>query len=127
MKAKLLPLFFNPGRDQAFDNQLSILRDLLALDAELLSPVALGSPLPEADAVIFPQLLGEGYRRAAEFQSISIPILVVTSAAALRISERRITEFEIGTISGLHRGRARPRPMPGIARGLIYHVAPSWR
>ena len=79
MKAKLLPLFFDPGRDQAFDNQLSILRDLLALDAELLSPVALGSPLPEADAVIFPQLLGEGYRRAAEFQSISIPILVVTS------------------------------------------------
>ena len=73
MKAKLLPLFFDPGRDQAFDSQLSILRDLLALDAELLSPVALGSPLPEADAVIFPQLLGEGYRRAAEFQSISIP------------------------------------------------------
>jgi hypothetical protein len=57
MKAKLLPLFFDAGRDQAFDSQLSILRDLLALDAELLSPVALGSPLPEADAVIFPQPL----------------------------------------------------------------------
>jgi hypothetical protein len=79
MKAKLLPLFFDPGRDQGFDNQLANLRELLALEADLLSPVAVGSPLPEADAVIFPQLLGEGYRRVAEFQGIRIPILVVTS------------------------------------------------
>ena len=79
MKATLLPLFFEPGRDQGFDNQLTNLRELLALEAELLSPVALGSPLPEADAVIFPQLLGEGYRRVAEFQGITLPILVVTS------------------------------------------------
>jgi hypothetical protein len=79
MKATLLPLFFDPGRDRGFDNQLGVLRDLLASDAELLSPVALGSPLPEADAVIFPQLLGEGYRRTEDFQRIRIPILVVTS------------------------------------------------
>ena len=58
MKAKLLPLFFDPGRDQGFDNQLTTLRDHLASEAEFLSPVALGSPLPEADAVIFPQLAG---------------------------------------------------------------------
>ena len=79
MKAKLLPLFFVPGRDQGFDNQLANLRELLMLEAELLPPVPLGSHLPEADAIIFPQLLGEGYRRAEEFQSIRIPILVVTS------------------------------------------------
>jgi len=79
MKAKLLPLFFDPGRDQGFDNQVTILRDLLAFEAELLSPTALGSPLPEADAVIFPQLLGEGYRRPADFQRIGVPILIVTS------------------------------------------------
>jgi hypothetical protein len=79
MKAILLPLFFDPGRDQGFDNQLGIVRELLALEAEILPAVALGSPLPEADAVIFPQLLGEGFRRVAEFQRISIPILVVTS------------------------------------------------
>jgi hypothetical protein len=79
MKAKLLPVFFDPGRDQGFDNQLTNLRELLTLEAELLSPVALGSPLQEADAVIFPQLLGEGYRQAAEFERISVPILIVTS------------------------------------------------
>src|ERR1700722_3036209 len=79
MKAILLPLFFDPGRDQGFDNQLGILRELLAREADILPAVALGSPLPEADAVIFPQLLGEGYRRVAEFQGIRIPLLVVTS------------------------------------------------
>src|ERR1700722_1059543 len=79
MKAILLPLFFDPGRDQGFDNQLGILRELLAREADILPAVALGSPLPEADAVIFPQLLGEGFRRVAEFQRISLPILVVTS------------------------------------------------
>ena len=79
MKARLLPLFFVPGRDQGFDNQLANLRELLMLEAELLPPVPLGSHLPEADAIIFPQLLGEGYRRTEEFQSIRIPILVVTS------------------------------------------------
>src|ERR1700719_4458379 len=79
MKAKLLPLFFDPGGEQGFDKQLTTLREHLVLEAEFLSPVALGSPLPEADAVIFPQLLGEGYRRLADFQRISVPILIVTS------------------------------------------------
>src|ERR1700731_1170595 len=79
MKAKLLPLFFDPGRDQGFDRQLAALGEHLGLEAELLPPVALGSPLPEADAVIFPQLLGEGYRRTADFQRIGVPILIVTS------------------------------------------------
>src|SRR3984957_18097908 len=79
MKAILLPLFFDPGRDQGFDNQLGILRELLAREADILPAVALGSPLPEADAVIFPQLRGEGYRRLSDFQRISVPILIVTS------------------------------------------------
>ena len=78
-ESKITSRFFDPGRDQGFDNQLTILHELLALEAELLSPVALGSPFPEADAVIFPQLLGEGYRQAAEFERISVPILIVTS------------------------------------------------
>jgi L-fucose isomerase-like protein len=35
--------------------------------------------LPDADAVIFPQLLGEAYRRLAEFKAIRLPLLIVTS------------------------------------------------
>jgi L-fucose isomerase-like protein len=79
MKARLVPLYFEPGRDSGFDDQLNTLRDLLGEHAELLPPVPLGAPLPEADAVVFPQLLGEGYRRLDDFKAIRLPILIVTS------------------------------------------------
>jgi hypothetical protein len=56
MKARLIPIYFEPGKDGGFDVQLDALRQLLADWAEILAPVALGTPLPNADAVIFPQL-----------------------------------------------------------------------
>ena len=79
MKAKLVPIYFDPGRDQGFDEQVKALNTLLAEKAELLAPVALGMPLPEADAAVFPQLLGETYRRVKDFKTIGLPILIVTS------------------------------------------------
>jgi hypothetical protein len=79
MSAQLVPIYFDPGRDQDFDKQLDNLKALLADCAEILPPVALGRPLPEADAVVFPQLLGEAYRRVKDFQAIALPILIVTS------------------------------------------------
>jgi len=79
MKASLVPLFFDPGRDEDFDVQLGRLHDLLADSAELLEPVPLGAPLPEADALVFPQLLGEAYRRLDAFQALDLPILIITS------------------------------------------------
>lgn len=79
MKARLVPVYFDPGRDPDFDKQLDVLKGLLADCAEILPAVALGRPLPEADAVVFPQLLGEAYRRVKDFQGIGLPILIVTS------------------------------------------------
>ena len=80
MKAKLAPIYFDPGRDEGFDTQLARLRDLLADEAEFLEPVALGRRLPrEADAAVFPQMLGEAYRRVGDFRHIDAPIFVVTS------------------------------------------------
>ncbi len=79
MKARLVPLYLDPGRDSDFDRQLAALHSLLAEEAELLEPVALGNPIPEAEAVIFPQVLGEAYRQVAAFQSIDLPILLITS------------------------------------------------
>lgn len=58
---------------------LAALRVLLADDAEFLDPLPLGGRIPDADGVIFPQLLGEAYRQAAAFQAIRVPILLVTS------------------------------------------------
>ncbi len=78
MKARLQPLFF-AGRDAEFDTQLSILQEMLADEAEFLTPLPLGSALPTAEAIIFPQLLGEAYRRLDEFKQIDLPILTVTS------------------------------------------------
>jgi hypothetical protein len=79
MKPRLVPIYFDPGRDSGFDAQLDKLRGLLAQDADFLEPVPLGAKLPDCDATIFPQLLGEAYRRVPDFRSLTLPLLVITS------------------------------------------------
>jgi hypothetical protein len=79
MKARLVPLYFQSDEDRDFVDQLAALTRLLADDAEILPPVALGSVLPAADGVVFPQMLGDAFRRAGEFKAIDLPILVITS------------------------------------------------
>ncbi len=79
MKIHLVPVYFDPGRDKDFDVQLQVLKGLLADQVEFLAPAPLGTRLPNADAAIFPQLLGEAYRSVAAFKSIELPILIVTS------------------------------------------------
>ncbi len=79
MKPRLVPVFFDPGRDSGFDVQLAALRILFANEAEFLPPVALGESLPGCDAVVFPQLLGEAYRRLDDFRALQLPVLVLTS------------------------------------------------
>jgi hypothetical protein len=79
MKARLVPVYFVQGRDEEFDLQLRRLKDLLADQAEFLDPVPLGDRLPDAEAIIFPQFLGEAYHQVADFKAIHLPILVITS------------------------------------------------
>lgn len=79
MKPRLVPLYFDPGRDEAFDAQLAALDRLIGDAAELLPPVALGHSLPDAEAVIFPQILGQAYQLLEAFKAIDVPILIVTS------------------------------------------------
>jgi len=79
MKARLVPLYFDPGRDADFDRMLQALRSTLSDRVELLEPRPLGSPLPEAEAVLFPQLLGQAYRSVEAFRAIDVPILFITS------------------------------------------------
>jgi len=79
MKARLVPSFFVPGRDDEFDRQVETLKSSLAEQAEILDPVALGLPLPEAEAVVFPQLLGAAYTQPGRLKEIRLPILIVTS------------------------------------------------
>jgi hypothetical protein len=79
MLARIIPLYFEPGRDAEFDQQVAVLHDLLEGVAEILPEHPLGDNLPECDAVIFPQLLGEAYRKLEDFQVLTKPILIITS------------------------------------------------
>ena len=79
MKAKLVPIYFKNPDVPDFANQLRKLHELLADEAEMLEPVLLGASLPEADAVIFPEMLGAAFREVEKIQKLPQPILVVTS------------------------------------------------
>jgi hypothetical protein len=79
MKARLVPVYFKSGTDLEFTKQVETLRNLLAEEAEILAPVALGLTLPEAEAIIFPQLLGDAYKQLNDFKQLNLPLLTVTS------------------------------------------------
>lgn len=80
MKAKLVPIYFKSAEEPDFVHQLGHLKALLAEEADFLAPVALGQPVPEgADGVIFPDMLGDAYRRLEEIQALPQPIMVITS------------------------------------------------
>ena len=79
MKARLIPVYFLSGKNEDFERQLAILKELLAEVADFLDPVSLGSALPAADAVVFPQLLGDAFKQIEELKRIDLPLLVVTS------------------------------------------------
>lgn len=80
MKAIIVPIYFEAARNDEFDFQLMALERLLAEEASFCEPLALGAALPEtADAVVFPQLVGEAYRQLDLIRQIPLPILAVTS------------------------------------------------
>jgi hypothetical protein len=80
MRAKVVPLFFKQGRNQDFDIQLNLLKEILVDDVDFLPEVGFGDPIPaEADAVLFPQILGEAYRQLDDFKAIDVPILIITT------------------------------------------------
>lgn len=79
MKARLVPLYWQTADDAAFVEHLDQLHRLLADYAEFGAPQPLGADLPAADAVVFPQLVGEAYRRAPTLRALNLPVLVLTS------------------------------------------------
>ena len=78
-KARVVPLSFSATPDDGFRVQSEAIRRLLGDRIELLPSAVLGGVLPECDAVILPQVLGDAYRRLDAFRAITVPILVVTS------------------------------------------------
>ena len=79
MKAKFVPIYFQRADDPDFLEQVENLHTMLADEAEILTPVALGQPLPDCDGVIFPQMLGDAYRRFDQIKALPQPLMVITS------------------------------------------------
>jgi hypothetical protein len=80
MRAKVTPLFFDKGRNDDFDIQLDLLKEILADYIEFLEEVPFGASLPpDTDAVLFPQILGDVYGQLADIKTIDVPILIVTT------------------------------------------------
>jgi hypothetical protein len=79
MKAILVPVYFNTADDPEFVSHLETLKELLADVVDFQAPAALGGHIPPTDGVIFPQMLGDAYRRLEDFQQLPQPIMVVTS------------------------------------------------
>ncbi|MCK9286444.1 MAG: hypothetical protein PHU24_01220 [Sphaerochaetaceae bacterium] len=80
MKATLAPIFFKRDRTAKFSNQLQHIKNELSEYVRLLEPIALGEPIDEqADAVVFPEILGEAYEHSDVFKSLGKPILILTS------------------------------------------------
>lgn len=79
MKAIFVPIYFQKPDDPDFLKQVETLHELLADEAEILTPVALGDKLPDCDGVIFPQMLGDAYRRFDQIKDLPQPLMVITS------------------------------------------------
>jgi hypothetical protein len=79
-KTILVPVYFKSGRDNDYNKQLEAIKALLVDEAEVLEPVALGAQMPEkADAIVFPQVLGDAYKQVEDFKKLELPLLLVTS------------------------------------------------
>lgn len=82
MKARLLPLYFAAANERErgeFNEQLKRLEGFYGDVAEFLEPVCVGQKVPDADAVVFPQLIGAAFKEADHLKKIDLPMVVLTS------------------------------------------------
>ena len=80
METILAPVYFKRDRTEKFFRQLELIKQELHGQVVLLEPIGLGEPVPaEADAVVFPEILGEAYECADLFATYQVPILILTS------------------------------------------------
>ncbi|GHU63351.1 hypothetical protein AGMMS49983_06600 [Clostridia bacterium] len=81
-KAKLIPLYFNAANEREqgeFKTQIEVLKEMYGDVAEILPYAAVGDSLPEADAIVFPQLIGAAFRDSDALVGYGLPIIALTS------------------------------------------------
>ncbi len=84
MKAVLQPVRFSETNERErgeFDRQLERLKELYGGEAAFLPAVELAqAKAGEADAFLFPQLVGAAFSHEAAFRAMELPVLVLSSA-----------------------------------------------
>ena len=81
-KAKVVPLKFkeiNAREEGEYLEQLGKLKEIYGDVAEFLETVVVGDPIPECDAVLFPQLIGAAYGYKETIRDYEKKIIVITS------------------------------------------------
>jgi hypothetical protein len=81
-KSRCVPVYFSAANERErgeFDEQLKRLREMYGDVAEFLTPVRVGDDLPDADAVVFPQLIGAAFRERERLERYDLPFVVLTS------------------------------------------------
>ncbi len=82
LKAYIVPLRFketNEREIKEYDRQLERLKDIYKDVVEFANTVIVGDPLPECDAIIFPQMIGACYHYHEVLKKYNKQILVITS------------------------------------------------
>lgn len=82
LKARVIPLRFKEANEREvreFGEQLERLKEYYGGEAEFLEPVVAGDALPEADAIVFPQLIGAAYGYKECLKAYDKPMVVLTS------------------------------------------------
>lgn len=82
MKARLVPLIFEEANERErreYTEQMVRLQEYYGDVADFTEVVTVGRPLPEADAIVFPQLLGAAFRHRKELYDYDVPMIVLTS------------------------------------------------
>jgi len=82
MKARLVPFYFSEANErerQEFSVQIERLKEFYGDVAEFLPATLVGDPIPDADAILFPQLIFAAFRHNDEMKSYGLPMIVLTS------------------------------------------------
>ena len=82
LKAKVVPLRFqeiNAREMNEYEEQLAKLNEIYGDVADFLPTVVAGEPIPECDAVVFPQLIGAAYHYKDVLRQYDKPMIVITS------------------------------------------------
>jgi len=80
MKIKAIPLKFSSVIEDEYQKQLQIITQMFTDEVEFLQSIIVGDAIPdEAQAVVFPVLVGEVYNKLSFLQTIKLPIIIITS------------------------------------------------